>query len=420
MSSRSVRQSSWPEATKSRFWLAVDKLGIDRDYARIHETPEREMCCSLPVIMDSGEIEVFWGCRTQHSTQRGPAKGGIIFDPNITQDQVRARAAAITWKHAVADIPFGGAKGGIRVDLQSLSVGELERLLRRYTTRIMDIIGPDRDVPSRDIDSTEQMMAWIYDTYSMHTLQWHVGVVTGKPVKMGGSQGARESTGFGACVCAREACNINQIDFGNSRVIVQGFRNVGPNFSLFSQREGARITAVSHGPVAIHNEDGLDIPALVAHCRQNKSLQGFPAGEEISTDEFYESDCDIFAFCDSESRISEETPAKLKAGILVEAVDDPTTPEADAALDEKGIFVIPDILGNVGTVAGSYLEWVQNRQGMFWSEQELLSNVERILVRAFERVGTYQKRFDTDTRTAAYILAVDQVTKAARMRGIYS
>ncbi len=420
MTSRLHSTVSWQEASSGRFWQAVEKLGLDPDYAKIHETPEREMCCSLPVVMDNGQIEVFWGCRFQHSTQRGPAKGGIIFDPLVAKEEVRSVAAAITWKHSVANIPFGGAKGGIRCDAQGLSPGELERLLRRYTTRIMDIIGPDRDVPARDIDSTEQMMAWIYDTYSMHTRQWHIGVVTGKPVAMGGSYGAREATGYGVYVGTREACKTVGIDLAGSRIIVHGFRNIGPTFSRFVSEHGASVVAVAHGNSAILNEGGLDAEALSGHFSESGGFEGFGGGETIPIHEFYSLECDIFASCAADTILTPEVAGKIRAKIFVEGDDCPATQEADQALDDKGVFVVPDLLGNAGVVTGSYLEWVQNRQGIFFSREEVLDGIDKQMVSAFATVNEYKKRFDTDMRNAAYILAVDRVVTAARMRGIYA
>ena len=411
---------SWIESGRARFWLAVDKLGLDHDYARILEEPERELYCSIPVIMDDGSIEVFSGFRVQHSTQRGPAKGGIVFDPGATPEEVRALATNITWKHAVVDVPFGGAKGGIIVDQHRLSSGELERLIRRYTTRILDIIGPDRDVPSRDIDSTEQMMAWIYDTYSMHTLKWHVGVVTGKPINMGGSQGGRESTGFGVYVCAREACKANGLEFGDSSIIIHGFRNIGPNFSLFAHDSGATIKAVGHGARALLNEEGLEIPALVEFCRRGGDIEDFSGGEKIPIDQFYGLECDIFASCAPNVSIAPAEAQKIKARIFVEGSDGCCTPDVDQVLEERGIFIVPDILGNAGLVVGSYLEWVQNRGGQFWDRRTVLEAIERKLVESFKDISAYRERYDTSMRNAAYVLAVDRVATVARMRGIYA
>jgi glutamate dehydrogenase (NAD(P)+) len=420
MKSRLHSTVSWQEAARGRFWLAVEKLGLDPGYAGIHEAPEREMCCSLPVVMDSGQIEVFWGCRMQHSTQRGPAKGGIIFDPLVTKEEVRSAAAAITWKHSVVNVPFGGAKGGIRCDVRGLSPAELERLLRRYTTRIMDIIGPDRDVPSRDIDSTEQMMAWIYDTYSMHTRKWHVGVVTGKPVAMGGSHGARQSTGYGVFVGTREACNTLGVKLSGGRVVVHGFRNIGPTFSRYASDYGAKIIAVAHGDEAIYNENGLDAAALSEHFSETSALEGFGGGALIPIHEFYGLECDVYASCAADTILTPEVAGKMRAKIFVEGDDCPATGDADRVLDDKGVFIVPDLLGNAGLVLGSYLEWVQNRQGIFFSLEEVLQAIDRHLVAAFGAVADYQERFKTDMRNAAYILAVERVTNTARMRGIYA
>ena len=412
--------SHWMEAAESRFWLAAVKLGIDRDYAKIHARPERELCFSIPVVMDDGRIEVFWGCRVQHSTQRGPAKGGITLSPTVTKEAVRAMAASITWKNTVAGTPFGGAKGAVKVNPADLSRSELERTIRRYTTRVMDIIGPDRDVPSRDIEAHEQMMAWIYDTYSMHTLQWHAGIVTGKPEIMGGSRASRQTTGYGAATCAAKACEANGLNIEGSRIAIQGFRNVGPNFSLFAAERGARIVAVADGPHILVNEGGLDVAALCIYFDEAEMLEGFPGGDLDSADALFDLDCDVFAACTEGARITPDKASRLKARILIEGANCPTTIAADEVLDSNGVYVVPDILGNAGLVVGSYLEWVQNRQGLIWSADQVLRTLNEFMVNAFDRVNDYRERFETSMRNAAYILAIDKVVEAAKMRGIYA
>jgi glutamate dehydrogenase (NAD(P)+) len=408
------------EAMKTRFWAAVDKLGLDHGFAKILEQPERELGCSIPVVLDDGRIEVFWGYRVQHNTMRGPAKGGVRFDKHVNIDEVRALAAWMTWKCAVVDIPFGGGKGGVICDPATLSAAELEKITRRYTTRIMDIIGPDRDIPAPDVNTTSQIMAWIYDTYSMHTRQWHAGVVTGKPVKMGGSQGRTEATGFGVYVTAREACKVKKCEMKDNRVVVQGFGNVGSYFSLFAHNEGAKIIAVGDISGVVHNAEGLDIPALIEHAKEHRVVAGFKGGESIPYDDFYGLECELFAPCALENAITAENAGRIRARIIVEGANGPTTPAADEILDKNGVTVVPDILANAGGVVGSYLEWVQNRQGLFWDKQYVLDNIERKLVESFNKVYDYRERFKTRMRIAAYTLAVDEVAAVGRMRGIYA
>jgi glutamate dehydrogenase (NAD(P)+) len=411
---------SLSEKLRSRFWLAVDRLGLDRDFARILETPEREMCCSIPIIRDDGRIEVFWGCRIQHSTQRGPAKGGIIFDPDAEMEDVRAMAAGLTLQHALVDVPFGGAKGAVKCDPASLSAGELERIIRRYTTRILDIIGPDRDVPSRDKGSTPQMMAWIYDTFSMHTLKWHVGVVTGKPLKMGGSRGSEEDASHGLFVCAREACRLKNIDLGKARIAVLGCDLVGKNFAALAHKHGAVVTAVGEENSAVYNDKGLDLPALMTHMKSGKGVGGFRGGETISIDDFFALRTDILSLCSLKTAINSKTAEKIRARIVLETLGGTTTQAAEGVLEKNGVFVVPEILCSAGRVLGSYLEWVQNRQGLSWEKQTVLDEIDRKMSEAVRNVVTYRDRFETSVKSAAYILAVDELAKVTEMRGIYA
>ena len=408
------------EAMQSRFWVAVEKLGLDRGFAKILEQPERELHVSVPVVMDDGHVEVFEGIRVQHNTIRGPAKGGIRFDKHVNTDEVRALAAWMTWKCAVVSIPFGGGKGGVVCNPPELSDGELERITRRFTTRIMDIIGPDRDIPAPDVNTTAQIMAWIYDTYSMHTRQWHAGVVTGKPVEMGGSRGRAEATGFGVYVCTREACKFKNTQLNGSRIIVQGFGNVGSYFSRFAYDDGARIIAAADISGVVHNENGLDIPRLVEYAREHRVIEGFPGGEKISIGDFYGLECEIFAPCALENAITAENADCIQARIIVEGANGPTTPAADDILTRNGVFVVPDILCNAGGVVGSYLEWVQNRQGIFWEGKLVLDRIESKLVQSFDKVLEYRQSHETIMRIAAYILAVDEVATVGKLRGIYA
>lgn len=408
------------EAMESRFWVAAEHLGLDKGFAKILVLPERELHCSVPVIMDNGKVEVFFGYRVQHNTVRGPAKGGIRFDKGVNINEVKALAAWMTWKCAVVDVPFGGGKGGVICDPRQLSSGEMEKLTRRYVTRILPIIGPDRDIPAPDVNTSAQVMAWFYDTYAMHTHVGHRGVVTGKPIEIGGSQGREEATGLGVYICAREAVKVKGKTLKDSKVIVQGFGNVGSWFSKFVHDDGARVTAVVDITGAIHNDKGLDVPALMEYVRKNRGVKGFPGAEEIRIDEFYGLQCDIFAPCALENAITRENANQIKASIIVEGANGPTTPAADEILDERGIMVVPDILCNAGGVVGSYFEWVQNRSGIAWSKEEVLKRIEEKMVQSFNRVFEYRKTAGTIMRTAAYILAVDSVAVAGRMRGIYA
>ena len=408
------------EAMQARFWTAVDKLGLDHGFAKILEQPERELTVSIPVVLDNGSIEVFEGYRIQHNTVRGPAKGGIRFDKNVTPNEVRALAAWMTWKCAVVDIPFGGGKGGVICDPPNLSMGEMERITRRFVTRIMDIIGPDRDIPAPDVNTTAQVMAWFYDTYAMHTRQWHAGVVTGKPVIMGGSKGREEATGFGVYLSAREACKVKGMELGKTKAIVQGFGNVGSWFAQFAYNDGTKILAAADITGVVFNKDGLDIPALRAYATEHRGVAGFPGGEAISIKEFYGLECDIFAPCALENAITSENAENIKARIIVEGANGPTTPAADEILERKAVHVVPDILCNAGGVVGSYLEWVQNRQGMWWDKERVLNCIEEKMVESYHKVYRAREEYGTIMRTAAYILAVKLVADVTKMRGIYA
>jgi glutamate dehydrogenase (NAD(P)+) len=408
------------EAMQARFWAAVDKIGLDHGFAKILEQPERELRVSLPVIMDDGSVRVFEGYRVQHNTVRGPAKGGIRFDKNVSANEVRALAAWMTWKCSVVDIPFGGGKGGVICDPPTLSMGELEKITRRFVTRIMDIIGPDRDIPAPDVNTTAQVMAWFYDTYSMHTRQWHAGVVTGKPIEMGGSKGREEATGLGVYICAREACKVKGQSLGKQKVIVQGFGNVGSWFAKFAHDDGAKIIAAADITGVIHNPKGLDIPALRTWAKEHRGVKGFPEAEAIKIDEFYDLECDIFAPCALENAINSTNADKIKARYIVEGANGPTTPAADQILEDKKVHVVPDILCNAGGVVGSYFEWVQNRQGIFWDKETVLRRIEEKMVESYHKVYNLRDEYDTRMRSAAYILAIKLVADVAKMRGIYA
>jgi glutamate dehydrogenase/leucine dehydrogenase len=408
------------EAMQARFWTAVDKLGLDHGLASVLEQPERELHVSIPVEMDDGTIKVFKGYRIQHSTVRGPAKGGVRFDKGVNDNEVRALAAWMTWKCAVVDVPYGGGKGGVICDPSTLTEKEVEKITRRFVTRIFDIIGPDRDIPAPDVNTTPQVMAWFCDTMAMHANVWNPGVVTGKPIEMGGSLGRTEATGWGVYVTAREACRVKDTTLEGKKIIVQGFGNVGSWFSKFSYDDGAIITAVSDITGIIYNEKGFDIDALMEYAVKNRGIKGFPGSKELTIEEFYALDCDIFAPCALENAITKENADKIKAHIIVEGANGPTTPAADEILAEKGVHVVPDILCNAGGVVGSYFEWVQDRQGIFWDKETVLKRIEEKMVTAYHNVYEAREKFDVIMRTAAYILAIEKVAKVAKMRGIYA
>lgn len=408
------------EAMQARFWAAVEKLGLDKGLASVLEQPERELHVSVPVVMDDGTIKVFKGYRIQHNTVRGPAKGGVRFDKAVNDNEVRALSAWMTWKCAVSDVPFGGGKGGVICDPASLSKGEVERITRRYVTRIMDIIGPERDIPAPDVNTNPQTMAWFYDTYAMHSRNWNAAIVTGKPVEMGGSLGRTEATGWGVYLTTREACKVTKKSLKGAKVIVQGFGNVGSWFSKFCYDDGAKIIAIYDITGGIYNEKGFDIPKLMEYVTKTKGVKGFPGAKEIKLEDFYAVDCDIFAPCALENAITSENAGKIKATIIAEGANGPTTPAADEILEKAKVLVIPDILCNAGGVIGSYFEWVQDRQGMFWGKDEVLKSIENKIVKSFYDVHEISKQYKVSMRLAAYILAIKRVSDVAKMRGIYA
>ena len=408
------------EAMHARFDLAATKLGLDQGLYRVLRTPDRELTVAIPVYMDDGTLQVFTGYRVQHSTSRGPAKGGIRFAPNVNLDEVRALAAWMTWKCAVVNVPFGGGKGGVICDPMKLSRRELEAITRRYTAMIIDIIGPDRDVPAPDMGTDGQTMAWIMDTYSMHQRQICTAVTTGKPVELGGSQGRIEATGRGVMLCTREALQKLQIDPKKCRAAVQGFGNVGQISARMLESLGIKIIATSDIRGAIVNEKGLDLPALAAYAKKNRTIEGFPGGQRLTNTELLELPVEVLVPAATENVITSINAARIQARLIVEGANGPVTAAADKILEDKGIFVVPDILANAGGVTVSYFEWVQDRMGMFWSEAEVNEKLERIMVRSFQDVVTMAERFEVTNRIAAYMLAIDRVATTTRMRGIYA
>jgi glutamate dehydrogenase (NAD(P)+) len=404
----------------ARFDEAAARLGLDEGLCKVLRTSALELKVAIPVQLDDGRIEVFTGYRVQHSIVRGPSKGGIRFAPDVTLDEVRALAAWMTWKCAVVNIPFGGGKGGVICDPDVLSPGELERITRRYTAEIMDIIGPERDVPAPDVNTNAQTMAWIMDTYSMHKRQTCTAVVTGKPLDLGGSRGRTEATGRGCMIVTMQALRRFGLDPAHTRVIVQGFGNVGGMAAKLMARAGFKIVCVIEYDGAVYNAHGLNIEALMKHRHDTGSITGFPEGEDVDPHEALYMDCEVLLPAARENVITTANADRVKAKIICEGANGPTTSEADAILAEKKIFVIPDILANAGGVTVSYFEWVQDRQGYFWNEQLVNGRLEEIMVNSFRDVVGYADKHQVHNRLAAYMLAIDRVAFALQTRGIYA
>jgi glutamate dehydrogenase (NAD(P)+) len=407
-------------AAEARFNRAADALQLDEGMRKVLSSPSREIIVHIPVQLDDGRLEVFTGFRVQHSIARGPAKGGIRFAPDVTLDEVRALASWMTWKCAVANLPFGGGKGGVICDPRQLSQVELERITRRYTAEILDFIGPEIDVPAPDMNTNEQTMAWIMDTYSMHKRHTVTAVVTGKPVDLGGSKGRVEATGRGCMMVTMEALRKFNKRVEDTCVVVQGFGNVGGMAARLMARQGFRITAIVEWDGAVFNKHGLDIEALMKHRKETGSVVDFPGGENIDRDEALFLDCDVLLPAAKENVITSRNAERLRCRILTEGANGPTTAPADAILAEKGIFVIPDILANAGGVTVSYFEWVQDRQGFFWNEDLVNKRLHEIMVNSFNDVVAYAEKHNVHNRTAAYMLALDRVAFAIKLRGIYA
>jgi glutamate dehydrogenase (NAD(P)+) len=399
---------------------AARLLNLEPGIWRILTHPKRQIVVSCPVQMDNGEIEVFTGYRVQYNITLGPAKGGIRYHPDVSLDEVTALAAWMTWKCAVAHIPFGGGKGGIVCDPTRMSRRELEALTRRYIAEIIDAIGPEKDVPAPDVNTNDQVMAWIMDTYSMHVGHTETAVVTGKPVELGGSLGRREATGRGVMIVTREAAAHLGIDIKGARVAVQGFGNVGSVSADLLGAIGARIVAVTDWKGGVHNEQGLDVAALIEHVRQHKSVAGFGGGTALTNDELWELDVDVLIPAALENQITMDNAPKIRAKIVTEGANGPTTPEAHDHLHKRGVFVIPDILANSGGVTVSYFEWVQDRYGYFWDLEDVNSRLEKKMREAFDDVLQTSLKYKVDLRTAAYIVAISRVGTVTKMRGMYA
>jgi len=407
------------EIAKQQFDRAADYLELEESMRQVLRSAKRQLIVSIPVKMDGGETKVFEGYRVQHNIARGPAKGGIRYHPNVTLDEVKALASWMTWKCATVGIPYGGGKGGVVCDPKSLSKSELERLTRRYAFEIAPIIGPDRDIPAPDVYTDSQTMAWIMDTISMVRGHTELGVVTGKPLSLGGSQGRHEATARGALYALREACEVKGMKLKDARVAVQGFGNAGAIITELVAKDGAKVVAVCDSKCGLYNESGLYVRGVLKHKEETGSLQGFPDAKEITSDEVLEVDCDILCPSALENSITMKNVGKVKAKIIAELANGPTTPGADRVLEDNGVLLIPDILANAGGVTVSYYEWVQDQYSFFWTEDRINHTLEATIGKAFHEVHEKATHYGTDMRTGAYILAIDRVAEATRVRGIF-
>jgi len=408
------------EAMMSRFDKAAELLDLEPGLYKVLRQAEKQVIVSIPVMRDSGEVDVFEGYRVLYNTSRGPAKGGIRFDLNVTLEEVKALAAWMTWKCAVVNIPFGGAKGGVRCDPLAMSGAELEKLTRRYTSGIINMLGPDSDVPAPDVNTNERVMAWIMDTYSMHVGHTTTAVVTGKPVELGGSLGRREATGRGCMIVTKEALQHLGRPVKGTTVAVQGFGNVGSVAAQLLAREGCKIVAIGDRSVSLYNKNGIDIDDAIAYVKKHRNLEGYNKGDLISGADLLTLDVDVLLPAALENVITTRNAGEIKARIICEGANGPTTAAADSILDENGIFVIPDILANAGGVTVSYFEWVQDRGGYFWPEDLVNERLDTIMKRSFHDVLDLSKQSRVNMRTAAYMLSISRVASVHRLRGIYA
>ncbi len=416
----SMEKSLYEQALEV-FRQAAKVMQLDPNIQRFLERPQRTIIVEFPVLMDDGRVEMFAGYRCQHSTALGPAKGGIRYHPDVTLDEVQTLAFWMTWKCSLLNLPYGGGKGGVKVDPSKLSKNELERLSRRFFFEISQFVGPQKDIPAPDVNTNSQVMAWYLDTYSMHVGYTALGVVTGKPVELGGSVGRNEATGRGVAVLAAEACKLLGKDISKAKVAVQGFGNVGSFSAKILQEEfGAKIVAVSDVSAAYYDPNGIDINDLIAYRDSNKGLiEGYPKAQRIKHEELFELDVEILVPAALENSITEENADKIKAKLIVEGANGPVTPGADKILHSKGVTIIPDILANAGGVTVSYFEWVQDLQSFFWDLDDVRNKLAKMMRAAFAEVAKTKEKYNTDFRTAAYIVAIDRVAKAVKLRGIY-
>lgn len=408
------------DSMMERFRFATDLLKIDEGMFKYLAMPVQTTIVSIPVIMDDGRIEVFEGYRVIHDNVLGPGKGGVRFAPDVTLDEVKALASWMTWKCAVVNVPFGGAKGAVKCDPSTLSKTELERITRRYTSNMIGVFGPDEDIPAPDMNTNEQTMAWIMDTYSMHARKTVTAVVTGKPLLLGGSRGRKEATGRGVVTTVMSALPKIGLMANRCTVVVQGFGNVGSVSALLMYEQGSKIVGISDVSGAYYNVDGIDIPKAMEYSAGNKgTLEGFKGGKLISNQELLELACDVLIPAAKEDQINKYNAPNIKAKIIAEGANGPVTASADAILEEKGIMVIPDILANAGGVTVSYFEWVQDRQGYFWTEERVNRRLTRMMREAFNLIYGVSEQYNITLRQAAYVYAIDKVAKTLNMRGIY-
>ncbi len=407
-------------AAEARFDQAARLLNLDDGMRKVLASPAREITVHIPVQLDDGRLEVFTGYRVQHSIARGPGKGGIRFAPDVTLDEVRALASWMTWKCAVVNIPFGGAKGGVICDPRVLSDCELERITRRYTAEIIEFIGPEKDVPAPDMNTNEQTMAWIMDTYSMHMRHTVTAIVTGKPLNLGGSRGRAEATGRGCLFVTLQALKLFGMTPQQTRVVIQGFGNVGGMAARLMAQAGFKVIAIIEWDGAVHNRNGLDIERLMEHRKETGSITEFADAETMDREEAMFLECDVLVPAAKENVITSQNADRLRCKILCEGANGPTTAVADSILAEKRVFVVPDILANAGGVTVSYFEWVQDRQGFFWNEDLVNQRLEEIMNNSFQDIVSYADKHKVNNRTAAYMVALDRVAFATKIRGIYA
>jgi len=414
-------QESPFDSMMERFRFAAEILQLDDGMFQYLASPVKQVIVSVPIVMDDGKIKVFEGFRVIHDNVLGPSKGGIRFAPDVNLDEIKALAAWMTWKCAVVNVPFGGAKGGIRCNPKELSKGELERLTRRYTANLLEVFGPDRDIPAPDMNTDEQVMAWIMDTYSMNSLKTETAVVTGKPIILGGSQGRKEATGRGVVTVTLAALSKMGLMPNKTSVVVQGFGNVGSVSAKLMFEQGAKVIAISDISGGYYNKDGIDIPDAIQYITDNnRSLEGYPKADPISNDELLQLTCDVLIPAAKEDQINRENAHKINAKIVAEGANGPVTANADSILEDNGVMVIPDILANAGGVTVSYFEWVQDRQGYFWTEERVNRRLNRMMRSAFDNLYEVAEQHKITLRQAAYVYAIDRVAETLKLRGIYA